>query len=602
MKKVKENIWRNYLYLIKPFWDHGKMYMLLTILPAILINPLVSFVDVRFTERFIDSVLSQNWQAILFTVLTLQGVYYLGLSVSDIINLLYVPIQYQRLSHVINKAIFQKAQRTDISCFDNPEFYDTYTWTASNYIAKGDNCVTLLKNLLANVFTIATLLFLLTSAGGMISVITVLYVAATTLINIRLAKTNYEKRKASTPIDRKKNYIHSLFYDRHWATDLRITNLSSILFRRYEEVCDEKEHITDKYNRKQLPRVLLSKVLLFAETCLVLLYLAWLSFRASLTVSEVMAMFTAAVSLRRSVTSFVDIYSKIKENSYYASTIRQFFAYQSTIEPSAALLKGGSSANTCPQIPDDAFAVDLENVTFAYDSRKTVLHDLHMHIRPGEKVALIGENGAGKSTILKLLLRLYDPQNGTVKINGVPIQEYDIHALRNRIGVVMQDCDLLAFTVRENMNVYDPCADDVLSSILQQSKLATEENSESVLDSYITKAFDSTGIILSGGQKQKLCICRLFTKKFGLLILDEPTASLDAYTEKDLMDLLYDRANTTTTIFVSHRLSTVKNADKIFVIGAGGVVEYGTHASLMAQKGVYYDMFRIQAANYEIES
>ena len=120
MKKVKENIWRNYLYLIKPFWDHGKMYMLLMILPAILINPLVSFVDVRFTERFIDSVLSQNWQAILFTVLTLQGVYYLGLSVSDIINLLYVPIQYQRLSRVINKAIFQKAQRRTAKAFSTP--------------------------------------------------------------------------------------------------------------------------------------------------------------------------------------------------------------------------------------------------------------------------------------------------------------------------------------------------------------------------------------------------------------------------------------------------------------------------------------------------
>lgn len=589
---AKNTIFRNYLYLIKPFWQHGKVYMLLMILPAILINPLVSLVDVKFTERFIDSILSQNWQAVIFTVLTLQGVYYLGYAVNDAVSLMFVPIQYQRLSRVINNAIFQKAQRTDICCFDNPEFYDTYTWTASNYISKGDNCVTLLRNLLANVFTIATLLFLLTSAGWMISLITVLYVAATTFINVRIAETNYEKRKASTPVDRKKNYIHGLFYNRHWATDLRITNLSSILFRRYEEVCDEKEHITDKFNRKQLPRVLLLRVLLFAETCLVLLYLAWLSFHTSLTVSEVMAMFTAAVSLRHSVTSFVDIYSKIKENSYYASTIRKFFEYKSTIEPET------DTADT--QIPDGAFAVEMENVTFAYDSRKTVLNELNMQILPGEKVAVIGENGAGKSTILKLLLRLYDPQGGKVKINGVSVQEYDIHALRNRIGVVMQDCDLLAFTVRENMNVYDKCEDGVLTSILKQSKLAGDENDEGILESYISKEFDSGGIILSGGQKQKLCISRLFTKKFGLLILDEPSASLDAYTEKELMDLIYDRANTTTTIFVSHRLSTVKNANKIFVIGNGGVVEYGTHESLMERKGMYYDMFRIQADNYAI--
>lgn len=160
-----------------------------------------------------------NWQAVIFTVLTLQGVYYLGYAVNDAVSLMFVPIQYQRLSRVINNAIFQKAQRTDICCFDNPEFYDTYTWTASNYISKGDNCVTLLRNLLANVFTIATLLFLLTSAGWMISLITVLYVAATTFINVRIAETNYEKRKASTPVDRKKNYIHGLFYNCHWATD-----------------------------------------------------------------------------------------------------------------------------------------------------------------------------------------------------------------------------------------------------------------------------------------------------------------------------------------------------------------------------------------------
>ena len=602
MKKEKDNIWYNYLYLIKPFWAYGKKYMLLMIVPAIIINPLVSFADVKFTETFIESIIAQNWKAIILTILIFQGVYYFGNIINDTINLMYVPIQYQRLTRVINKAIFKKAQMTDINCFDNPDFYNKYTWTTSSYIAKGDNCVTLLKNLLANLFTAATLLVLLTSTGGFISIITILYVVGTSLLNIKIAKINYEKRKASTPVDRKKNYIHKLFYDRHWAADLRITNLSSILYRRYDEVCDEKENITDKYNKKQLPRVILTKILLFTETCLVLFYLAWLSFKSSLAVSEVMAMFTAAVSLRRSITSFVDIYSKMKENSYYASTIRQFFDYESTIESSALLPKEDRNLNTYPTVGEGAFEVEFENVSFSYDSRKTVLKDLNIHIHPGEKVAIIGENGVGKSTILKLILRLYDPQNGTVRINGLPIKEYYIKDLRNQIGVVMQDCDLLAFTVYDNMSLYQSCEDDELISILNQSKIGINDNRKDILNSYITKEFDSTGVVLSGGQKQKLCICRLFTKKFGLLILDEPSASLDAYTEKDLMDMIYDRANTTTTIFVSHRLSTVKNADKIFVIGKGGVVECGTHSSLMEQKGIYYDMFSIQSANYNISN
>ena len=219
------------------------------------------------------------------------------------------------------------------------------------------------------------------------------------------------------------------------------------------------------------------------------------------------------------------------------------------------------------------------------------IRDLSLAIAPGEKIAIVGENGAGKTTLTKLLLRLYDADGGTVQINGRPIADYDVGTLRGRIGIAFQQSRLYALSVRENMTAYADADDARLKSCLEEVGLRLS------LDAQVTKEFDENGAVLSGGDAQRLCLTRLLHSEFGLLILDEPSSALDPIAEYRIAKLIFDRSPTT-TVMVAHRLSTVVDADRIYLLSDGRIIESGTHAELMAQNGKYREMFLKQAEGY----
>ena len=379
---------------------------------------------------------------------------------------------------------------------------------------------------------------------------------------------------------------------------MKITNLPGILFRYYDAVYDDKLRITLKHNRKMVVYTVIIKVLLLMETCAVLLFLGWQAHLGVMDAATVMALFTASISLRRASNTFFGVYKQMKENSLYAKKIRAFFEADSTIENS---VPDESDSFENPPGENEKFKVSVENVTFGYTPDRIILRNLSLEIHPGEKIAVVGENGVGKTTLIKLLLRLYDPLEGRISVNDLPIREWPVQALRSRIGVVSQDCNLYALTLRDNLSLYARPDDRTLMDLLKKFDLGLDLSDRAVLDRYMTKEFDLGGAVLSGGQRQKLAISRIFTKSFGLLILDEPSAALDPNAEYELTKLIYDRANTTTTILISHRLSTVKAADRIYVIGKEGeIVESGSHDELMTLKGHYYDMFIKQSENYRM--
>jgi ATP-binding cassette subfamily B protein len=239
--------------------------------------------------------------------------------------------------------------------------------------------------------------------------------------------------------------------------------------------------------------------------------------------------------------------------------------------------------------------VSLSDISFAYPNSNFSLRNISLRINAGEKIAIVGENGAGKSTLMKLLLRLYDTDGGDILYNGKRIKDYDVHALRRRVGAAFQTPNVYALTLAENLQTYNRADAERLIAALREiglSRLADK------LDEEVTKEFDENGIMLSGGEAQKLALARLLTGDFGLLLLDEPSSALDPIAEHEMTKLLFSQSSRTTTIMVAHRLSTVRNADKIYVIEDGAVAESGTHDELIAKNGKYADMFRKQAENY----
>ena len=244
--------------------------------------------------------------------------------------------------------------------------------------------------------------------------------------------------------------------------------------------------------------------------------------------------------------------------------------------------------------------ISFENVSFSYvNSSNNAITDFSCVITPKQKTAIVGKNGAGKSTIVKLLLRLYDPKEGRICINGVDLREYSIKSLRNAIGIVMQNSKLYALTLRENVflnGLDESMSDGELDELFSMVDLKIPQHGYDML---VTKEFEEDGLMFSGGEKQKISLIRSMVQYYPLIVLDEPTASLDPISEGKYIDAVYNSFNDSTVIMIAHRLSTIKNFNNILVLDNGRIVESGTHDELMKRHGMYYTMFMNQAKRYE---
>jgi subfamily B ATP-binding cassette protein MsbA len=240
----------------------------------------------------------------------------------------------------------------------------------------------------------------------------------------------------------------------------------------------------------------------------------------------------------------------------------------------------------------------FDHVKFAYHPETIVLHDLSLVIRPGERIGICGPTGGGKSTIASLIPRFYDILDGRILIDGIDIRDYNLEALRNQIGFVLQDTVLFYGTVRENIAYGRPDATE--EDIIRAAKLANAHDFIIKMPNGYDTIVGERGMTLSGGQKQRIGIARAVIRNAPILILDEPTAALDPESEKVVMDALEKLMQGKTVITIAHRLSTIINSDNIIVIKEGRVVEAGTHAGLLTRNGVYAELYHVQTAEVKV--
>ena len=240
--------------------------------------------------------------------------------------------------------------------------------------------------------------------------------------------------------------------------------------------------------------------------------------------------------------------------------------------------------------------IRFENISFGYTEDKKIIDDFNLTVKKGEKIAIIGETGAGKTTLIKLLMRLYDINSGEIKIDGVNINEYDKHSLRSFMGMVLQESWLFSDTIKENIRYGNLDAND--DKVIDASRQAnTDHFIRQLPDGYKT-ILNEDGDNLSQGQKQLLTIAIAIISEKEILILDEATSNIDTRTELLIQESMDKLMENKTSFIIAHRLSTIRNADKIIVLGKGRVIEQGTHEELLAKKGYYYNTLNSQANNY----
>ncbi|MEI6579901.1 MAG: ABC transporter ATP-binding protein [Eubacteriales bacterium] len=590
---------RYIFFLLKPYWKYGKAYVIVTVVMAAVFQPLSTFLATILPKKAIDAVMAGTPQrGILLTI----GMYTLGIALvaaaNKIVSTIYAQIERNKINLRIRNDVNEKALYTDFKYYDNPDFFTKFVFAQENYPQQAATAMYLFPRVLKGIVTVAAMGALIASAGPVLLGITLIFVVLDGVAGLPTLKPQADLDVKMTEIWRPFNYVDRMLKQKENAAELRSSGAGLKFLQTVHAVTVRSQSIYTSFGKKTLPFDLLQGILTPIQTACVLAYVilfviggdtSKIGLYASLTV--------ASAAMASSLSTVFDTINDMVRFNLYGERIATFFEAKSEIEP--------PFPGAVPP-PDGVYEVELRDLSFGYVNASFAIEHLNLHIKPGQRIAIVGENGAGKTTLTKLLLRLYDVTGGEMLINGRNIKDFDVHALRLHIGIAFQDVRILAMSLRDNLTVYHPMPDEQLMEVIHKlgldgvvEKAGGDSADGSALDKTVSREFMEDGIVLSGGEAQRISLARLFTGPFGLLVLDEPTASLDPMAEYKLMQIITDASNTATTVMVAHRLSTVRNFDVIYHMDQGKIIESGTHDELMAARGKYYEMFTRQAENYQ---
>ncbi len=591
--KTLRSIVKNNLWMLKQVWKHTPMYIIGMIFEGIVwgIN---NSIGIIYTRNVLDALGNGTpFRDVAHIVI----VYIVYMVVFYVFHFAYWyvfnPLIRERLSAALSQDLFSHALQLDLAKYDDPDFYNEYIWsmnqTHTQAIGLIEDTGKLINRLVASSTLITVLLSVDVSVALVILAIAVLQIALQQYSN----KLNLEFSEKINPTERKIGYINRIFKLAEYAKEVRISHVGDIFSKKLDESIEEKKGILRGFARKRIMMGTVSSLLTAAGNGIPLIMILY-----KVMVSGTLGVggFAIAVNALWTMSWLLgDMLARIMKYHEHGIFIEKIHRFLET----GAELKSG-------KLPTPAFNnLTIRNLSFRYPGKgaeKPVLNNVNMDIRKGEKIAIVGYNGAGKTTLTKLIMHLYDPDEGEILYNGAPLSEFDVQSFRNRIAAVFQDHRIFAATIAEN--VVGGCySSDKKEAVYDALCAGTFDNKLAALpkgtDTVLTKEFDAEGTMLSGGEQQKIALARAFFKDADILILDEPSAALDPEAEYALNRSITSHSNDKTIIFISHRLSTTRHADRIYMFDDGRIVESGTHEELMNLNGKYAYMFSLQAKEYE---
>ena len=592
-KNNKGLVLKNMGYAVKTVFKAAPGYLISSTLGGLLYWFFTSYIQqVLFLKRILELVTNggefgQYMRELL--IFCAAGFISLGISAfCDAVSATGQKRVYKNLSNMI----YKKACEVDIEAYENPKYFDTYkrateVVTEDYYSMMVDGVSGVISRVAAGIFLVAYV----ATVDPWLLLILLSIIIIFILNNIR-AGIVFDKIKHMTPNNRKKAYVKRVVFLRDYAKDIRTSGIFGVMKNLYERAAYDNMDVIVRYGKK-LALISLAAGTVGNALPVVLTY-AYSAYRLvikkDLAVSDFSVVMTAINNLKQIINDVTRRLRSMQDAAMYFSCLREFMDYNCNVE-------NGTKA------ADSIDSIEFKNVTFTYPgSNHPVLKNVSLKINGGETVAVVGRNGAGKTTFVKLLLRFYDPDEGEILYNGVNIKEYDIGSLREKIGTVFQDYKVFALTVNENVLCREVESDEDLAAARRAMEQSGAWNKISTLpeqaQSLLTREFDSEGIGLSGGEQQKIAAARMFAHAFDLAVLDEPSSALDPIAEYKMYEALISATEHKTVIYISHRLASAALSDKVFMFEHGELTESGTHEELLEKGGGYAEMFAKQAENY----
>jgi ATP-binding cassette subfamily B protein len=572
-----------------------------------LINGFLPAVSVWITRGLVDSVITAAFRpnhpssGVWIFVGAQLGVNVVQSLLSTLSNISQQLLQ-ERVSNRVQVMVLEKANTLDLAFFEDAEFYDKLRNASEESTYKPMQMISQIFDFVRTLVTLFSMLSLLLSLSWWLAIVALLMPIPSFFSNSRYGWRGYQKMRRESPERRRMHYLFRLLTVDTYNKEVKLFNLAPFFLKQYRELADTffQEHKTIVV-RRYLAGFGWGSLSTLVNSA-IYIYVAFRAVAGTISVGS-LAMYTqAAMQVGSSFQGLLNDLSGIYENNLFVSTLYEFLDYQPRIlSPSIPLPLPLDRAKR-------GLDIEFRGVSFTYPGKdpetEAALKNVSFIIKAGEAIALVGRNGAGKTTIVKLLTRLYDPDAGQILIGGRDIREYALEDLRRAVGVIFQDYVTYYMSASGNIGVGQ--IDEIEN--LERVEGAAEKSGADVVigklpDGYQTMLgkWFKDGFQLSIGEWQKVALARAFMREAPILVLDEPTSSLDAQAEYEIFTKFRQLTAGKTAIFISHRFSTVRLADRIFVIEQGVIKESGTHAELMELNGRYAELFLLQAEAYRQE-
>ena len=593
-KKKQHGTISNTVFAIKWFFKISPAYAIYKFLSIVLGDIIVLF-EHTYLAAYIVSCVEKHRPLtdILWFFIPLVIAVTLKVTLNPLVDAYISPRFNAKFKKAVDLTLYNKAVGMEISKYDNSEFYNDFVWAMQQ---APSHIYDLFLTFSQMISKIAVVLI----AGTYIVVVDpVVLIAAAIIIPVCVLafwfanKLYIKKEEELVPIRRKRDYVNRVFYLVDFIKDIKQSKISEKLEKDFEDSSKAMEEPIKRYGIKigglHMLNGTFQSFIWDGAFLIYLFYQAIINLKFSL--GNLLGVYNSGNRLIRDLRQMARIFPQFQKHSLHIEKMRTFLETENKMQDNGtAEIKGSGD-------------IILDNVTFTYEgNEKPTIKNLSLNIKKGEKIALVGFNGAGKTTLIKLILRLYDLDSGSISYAGKNIKEYPIKKYRENYGVLFQDFEIIAADISQNINMstdeFDQKrADKVLQKVGFTEKLRSLKNG---YQTQLTKEFYEDGVNLSGGEAQKIALARVLYSGADVIILDEPSSALDPIAEYQLNKAVTDLNKEKTVIIISHRLSTTRFVDKIYMFENGEIIENGSHEELLKKKGKYAEMFDLQAEKYRL--
>lgn len=584
---------KNILYLLKCSFKISKKAYIIAFISNVF-RSFVSFVNIIGLGIVIDAL--EKEKPIQY-IIKIIAVYVLG-------NLIIVI--FREVLQLIDNNISRKLSNIMQFDYSNDAININYHYVQDNTVLRLRRksmrghplwgFTTEIGEMLYYIFQLIGILYIFALLSPIFILIILVFTTFSILLIIQSKQNAFEFNNEKVDEDRKIDYLYNVMTDYKYSKEIRINNAEEYVSVKYLNIFKKQVKKIKNLFDKNLKISVISSIITVLQTIIMYFYFTYMVYNKNISIAEYTVLLSSTTLL---LSLLLGMFENIASINNISKSVEFYRQYKQLVEINSNISQ--SKKNQTKNIHFSNYTIKFENVSFTYpDNDDFSLKNINLEIKENSHIGVVGLNGSGKTTFIKLLLRLYDPTEGKITFNNIDIKTIPYHQYIKNIGVVLQDYSLFAYSLKENIILNNNYDEVKFNKSIEDSDLTELINTlNKGINTSIYKTLDKDGVEFSGGQGQKIALARAIYKDSSILILDEPTSALDPIAEGEMFSKISKISKNKTTIFISHRLSSTKDCDSIVVFSNGEIVEQGDHKNLLNQKGLYFELFNSQAKYYK---